>query len=108
MVEGRNADEETRRRASTAAAGEERSHHGTLDGDHPRGVVTCPHCGDTQALTRAQYPDLLGGTACHVLCGACGRVFRVIFDGRRHPRLPVSLPGRLFPSTPENAPDEVS
>jgi len=72
--------------------------------DHQRGVVTCPHCGDTQALTIAP----LGGAACHVLCGACGRVFRVIFDGRRHLRIPVSLPGRLFPSTPEDAPDELS
>ncbi len=56
----------------------------------------------------ARYPDPLGGTACHVLCGACGRVFRVIFDGRRHLRIPVSLPGRLFPSAPEDAPDELS
>jgi hypothetical protein len=81
--------------------------HVFLD-DHRRGVVTCPHCGDTQALTIAQYPNPLGGTACHVLCGACGRVFHIIFDGRRHLRIPVSLPGRLFPSTPEDAPDELS
>ena len=74
--------------------------------DHRRGVVTCPHCGDAHALTMARYPA--GGTACHVLCGACGRVFRVIFDGRRHLRLPVSLPGTLFPSGPEDAPDELS
>ena len=31
--------------------------------DHQRGVVTCPHCGDTQALNMARYPDALGGTA---------------------------------------------
>src|SRR4029450_1126316 len=36
MVEGRNADEETRRRANTVAAGEERTHHDTPQGDHPR------------------------------------------------------------------------
>ena len=46
--------------------------------DHRRGVVTCPHCGDTQALNMARYPDALGGTARHVLCGACGREFRLL------------------------------
>jgi hypothetical protein len=76
--------------------------------DHRRGVVTCPHCGDAKALTIARHPASPGGTACHVLCGACGRVFRVIFDGRRHLRIPVNLPGTLFPSAPEDAPDELS
>ena len=76
--------------------------------DHRRGVVTCPHCGDTQALNMARYPDALGGKACHVLCGACGRLFRLLFERRRHPRLPVSLPGTLFPSAPQDAPDERS
>ena len=76
--------------------------------DRRRGVVTCPHCGDAHALTMARYPSPPGGAACHVLCGACGRVFRVIFDGRRHLRIPVSLPGTLFPSAPEDAPDELS
>ena len=75
--------------------------------DHRRGVVRCPHCGDTQALTIARYPDPLGGKACNVLCGACGRVFRLIFDGRRHLRIPVSLPGTLFPSAPADTPDEL-
>ena len=28
--------------------------------DHQRGVVTCPHCGDTQALNMARYPDAPG------------------------------------------------
>ena len=76
--------------------------------DHRRGVVTCPHCGDTQALNMARYPDALGGKACHVLCGACGRLFRLLFDSRQHPRLPVSLPGTLFPSAPQDEPDERS
>ena len=76
--------------------------------DHRRGVVTCPHCGDTQALNMARYPDALGGTACHVLCGACGREFRLLFERRRHPRLSVSLPGTLFPSAPQDEPDERS
>jgi hypothetical protein len=34
-------------------------------------------------------------------------VFRLIFDGRRHLRIPVSLPGTLFPSAPEDTPDEL-
>jgi uncharacterized Zn-finger protein len=76
--------------------------------DHRRGVVTCPHCGDTQALNMARYPDALGGKACHVLCGACGREFRLLFERRRHPRIPVSLPGTLFPSAPQDEPDERS
>ena len=65
--------------------------------DHRRGVVTCPYCWDTHTLNMTRYPAPLGGKACHVLCGACGRLFRLIFDGRRHLRIPVSLPGRLFP-----------
>ena len=76
--------------------------------DHRRGVVTCPHCGDTQALNMARYQDALGGKACHVLCGACGREFRLLFERRRHPRIPVSLPGTLFPSAPQDEPDERS
>src|SRR5262249_24249089 len=76
--------------------------------DHRRGVVTCPYCGDTRALNMTRYPKHLGGKACHGLCEACGRVFRLIFEDRRHPRIPVSLPGTLFPSAPQDAPDELS
>jgi uncharacterized Zn-finger protein len=76
--------------------------------DHRRGVVTCPYCGDTHALNMTRYPAPLGGKACHMLCGACGRLFRLIFDGRRHLRIPASLPGRLFPSAPQHESDELS
>jgi uncharacterized Zn-finger protein len=78
-----------------------------LDDDR-HGVVTCPHCGDTHALNLTRYPDSLGGKACHVLCEACGRLFRLLFDGRRHLRIPASLPGTLFPSAPQDASDERS
>ncbi len=76
--------------------------------NHRRGVVTCPYCGDTHALNMTRYPSPLGGKACHVLCGACGRLFHLIFDGRRHLRIPASLPGRLFPSAPQHESDELS
>jgi len=56
----------------------------------------------------ARYPDALGGKCYKVHCGACGRVFRLIFDSRRHIRIPTSLPGTLLPCTPQDAPDELS
>jgi uncharacterized Zn-finger protein len=78
--------------------------HVCLD-DHRRGVVTCPHCGDTHAVNMAQYPDPLGGKAYNVHCRACDRVFRLRFEHRRQPRITVSLPGRLLPCAPQDAPE---
>src|SRR6516225_3561481 len=116
MVGGRDADKETRRRANTAAAGEERARHDTATRDYPhlsrrpparsRHVPLLWGHPRTQDMTR--YPAPLGGKACHVLCGACGHLFRLIFDGRRHLRIPASLPGRLFPSAPQDESDELS
>ena len=73
--------------------------------DHRRGVVTCPHCGDTHTVNMARYPDPLGGKAYRVLCGACGRLFRLLFESRRHLRIPTSLPGRLLPCALQDAPE---
>jgi len=74
--------------------------------DHRRGVVMCPHCGDTHTVNMARYPDPLGGKAYRVRCGACGRLFRLLFESRRHLRIPTSLPGQLFPAAPQAEPDE--
>ena len=73
--------------------------------DHRRGGVTCPHCGAIHTVNLARYPALLGGKAYRVLCGACGRAFRLLFEHRRHPRITVSLPGRLLPYAPQDAPE---
>ena len=73
--------------------------------DHRRGVVTCPQCGDTHTVNMAQYPDPLGGKAYNVHCRACDRVFRLRFEHRRQPRITVSLPGRLLPCAPQDAPE---
>jgi hypothetical protein len=78
--------------------------HVFLD-DHRRGGVTCPQCGATHTVNMARYPALLGGQAYRVLCGACGRAFRLLFEYRRHPRITVSLPGRLLPCAPQDAPE---
>jgi hypothetical protein len=76
--------------------------------EHRRGVATCPHCGDAHALNLTIYRFPLGGKACHGLCKTCGRLFRLLFDYRRHLRRPVSLPGRLLPAPPQAEPDEGS
>jgi predicted Zn finger-like uncharacterized protein len=55
--------------------------------DHRRGDVTCPHCGGTHTVNMARYPDPLGATGYKVPCGACGRLFRLRFESRRHLRM---------------------
>jgi predicted Zn finger-like uncharacterized protein len=79
--------------------------HVFLD-DHRRGVVMCPHCGDTHAVNMARYPAPLGGQAYRVRCGACGHRFRLLFESRRHLRIPTHLPGWLLPAAPQAAADE--
>jgi len=60
-----------------------------------QGLVRCPTCGVTRRLKMDAAADL-GGKTFKVRCRTCTGVFGVRVEWRRHHRLDLQLPGKLF------------